>query len=78
MSFKTDRIKESILDEAVRFFVADVGLKIVEQAPCCVTFDGEKVGYVTITLSQEDHKFDVTLETREYEYWVRKFAEEFK
>jgi hypothetical protein len=78
MSFKTGRNRESILDEAVRFFVDDVGLKIVEQAPCCITFDGEKVGYVTIKPSQEAHKFDVTLETREFEYWVKKFAEECK
>jgi len=78
MSFKTNKDQEVILDETVKFFVDDVGLKIVEQTPCCITFNGDKVGYVTVTLTQEDHGYDVTVETREFEYWVKKFAQEFK
>lgn len=78
MSFKTNKDQKAILDEAVKFFVDDVGLKIVEQTPCCITFDGDKVGYVTVTLTQEDNGFDVTVETREFEYWAKKFTQEFK
>jgi len=28
-------------------------------------------------LEEEDNKFEVKLETREFEYWVKKFVEEF-
>lgn len=78
MSFKTDKDQKVILDKTIKYFVDKVGLKIFKQDPCCVTFNGDKVGYVTVTLSQEDNKFKVTLETREFEYWVKKFVGGFK
>jgi len=78
MSFKTDKDQKVILDKTIKYFVDEVGLKIVKQDPCCITFNGDKLGYVTVTLSQENNKFEVTLETREFEYWVKKFVEEFK
>lgn len=78
MSFETDKDREAILDKAIKYFVDEVGLKIAEQNSCCVTFNGGKVGYVTVTLAQEDKKFEVTIETREFEYWVKKFVKEFK
>ncbi len=78
MSFETDKDREAILDKAIKYFVDEVGLKIAEQNSCCVTFNGDKLGYVTVTLAQEDKKFEVTIETREFEYWVKKFVEEFK
>jgi len=78
MSFETDKDLEAILDKAIKYFVDEVGLKIAERNSCCVTFNGDKVGYVKVTLAQEDKKFEVKLETREFEYWVKKFVEEFK
>lgn len=78
MSFKTDIDQKAILDKAIKYFVDEVGLKIAEQNSCCITFNGDKVGYVTVTLAQEDNKFEVKLETREFEYWVKKFVEGFK
>lgn len=78
MSFETDKDREAILDKAIKYFVDEVGLKIAEQNSCCVTFNGDKAGYVTVTLAQEDKKFEVTIETREFEYWVKKFVKEFK
>ncbi len=78
MSFETKKGRKAILDKAIKYFVDEVGLKIAEQKPCCVTFNGDKVGYVTVTLTQEDNKFEVGIETREFEHWVKKFVKEFK
>ncbi|UCE95875.1 MAG: hypothetical protein JSV51_09280 [Candidatus Bathyarchaeota archaeon] len=78
--FESEKDQESILSEAIKYFVDEVGLKVIQQDPYCVTFngDGDKVGYVTVTLTQEGKKFQVKLETREFEYWVKKFVRKFK
>lgn len=80
MSFETEDDQRTILDKAIKYFTDTVGLEITEQDPCCVTFrmNRDQVGYVRLTLSQEDKKFKVTLETREFEYSVKKFSEASK
>jgi len=76
--FETKKGRKAILDKTIKYFVGEVGLKIAEQNPCCPTFNGDKVGYVTVTLTPEDNKFEVGIETREFEHWVKKIIKKFK
>ena len=78
MSFETEQSQKAVMDKTIKNFVDVVGLKIVEQDDCCITFDGDKVGYVTVRFAQKNNKLEVKLETREFEYPVKKFVEGFK
>jgi hypothetical protein len=79
VSFETKKDQKTILEKATRYFVDTVGLKLTEEAPCCLTFEAEgTIGYVRLTLSQKEKKFEVKLETREFDHWIKKFGEELK
>ena len=78
MSFETEQSQKAVMEKTIKNFVDVVGLKIVEQDDCCITFDGDKVGYVTVRFAQKNNKLEVKLETREFEYPVKKFVEGFK
>jgi hypothetical protein len=78
LRFKTKKGQKEILDEAIRFFQKNTGLKITESDSCSVLFGEMYTNYVMVSLSQEDDTFEVTVESREHEYTAQKFAEEFK
>ena len=78
ISFVTQKDQTEILDRAAEYFVNNVGLEVTERAECCIHFGGkDQVGYVKVTLSQKNEKFEVTVESREFEYWAKKFVKEF-
>lgn len=52
-----------------------LGLEIASETPQCLSFEGSG-GYVTAILCPEKNGTRVELETQEWEYHVRKFAEE--
>jgi len=78
VSFETKKDQEAVLDEAVKYFGDNVGLKIAERSSCCAFFGDYPRSYVRVTLSQKDQKFEVVVESKEFEYWAKRFAEEFK
>ncbi len=67
---------EEVLRRAEAFFGDDgLGLKIVEQSECCLSFEGSG-GHVTISAARCDpEKTEVDLETREWDYQVKSFME---
>ncbi len=78
VSFETKKDQKTILEKAKSYFIGTVGLKLAEEDPCCLTFESEgKLGYVRMTLTQMDKKFEVRLETREFDHWAKKFGEQF-
>ncbi|NIO06267.1 MAG: hypothetical protein GTN74_17175 [Proteobacteria bacterium] len=67
---------EEVLRRAEAFFGDDgLGLKIVEQSECCLSFEGSG-GHVTISAARCDpEKTEVDLETREWDYQVKSFMQ---
>jgi len=79
LSFETRKSQQEILDKAVEYFVDNVGLKVTERGDCCVHFaDENQIGYVKVTLTQKAEKFEVDVESREYDYHAKRFVSEFK
>ncbi len=79
LSFETRKSQQEILDKAVKYFVDNVGLKVTERGDCCVRFaDENQIGYVRVTLAQKGEKFEVDVESREYDYHAKRFVSEFK
>jgi hypothetical protein len=50
------------------------GLAEKERNPCCVSFEGAG-GYVAVSVVDEDKHRTVDVETREFEYQVKRFLE---
>jgi hypothetical protein len=65
-----------VLRRAEGFFGArGLGLKVLERNECCLSFEGGG-GHVTVTAARcEPHHTEVDLETREWDYQVKKFME---
>jgi hypothetical protein len=79
LSFETQKKQEEILDKAVRYFTEEVGLEVTERSDCCVHFqDRNQLGHIKVTLSQRDAKFEVDVESREYDYQAKQFVSKFK
>jgi hypothetical protein len=76
--FKTDKIQEEILNQAVEYFQNNTDLKITERTDCCVIMGEMYRNYVMVSLSQEEGGFEVKVESREHEYQAKKFVKEFK
>lgn len=74
LSFKTKKGRE-ILDDVERFFV-DKGLRTTEKGDCCIHMEGGG-GYVRVDLV-ENGETEVTLESREWDYQVKQFAEQHR
>ena len=71
---KQTRLKrEEIIARAVEFF-GEKGEQLEEKDRnrCCVYFEGGG-GYVSISIVEESHKRTLEIETREYEYQVKRF-----
>jgi hypothetical protein len=64
-----------VLDRAAEYFgEGGLGLEISSRDECCVSFAGGG-GHVTVTVT-EGEKTSVDVETREWDYHVRKFMAE--
>jgi len=67
---------DEVLRRAVDFFETELGLKVAERTECCLSFEGGG-GHVTVSAARcEPDRTDVDLETREWDYQVKKFMEE--
>ncbi len=60
-----------VLDRAAEYFGKELGLELSSRDDCCASFVGGG-GHVTITVA-EGQKTAVDLETREWDYQVKKF-----
>ena len=57
------------------FGIGGLGLELIERTDCCVSFEGSG-GHVTISAARcEPDTTEVDLETREWDYHVRRFME---
>ncbi|MGD0795599.1 MAG: hypothetical protein ABR958_08485 [Dehalococcoidales bacterium] len=69
---------EEVIERAVKFFGPQgYGLKVKEQAACCVEFEGGGGG-VGITAAAKDKGSTVSFETREWEIQVKDFIGKIK
>jgi hypothetical protein len=68
---------EEVLRRAHDFFGSErLGLELVERTDCCLSFEGGG-GHVTVSAARCKPDYaDVDLETREWDYQVKKFMEE--
>jgi hypothetical protein len=67
---------EEVIEKAkVYFGEGGLGLETTERNPCCVSFEGGG-GHVTVTASEGEKKTSVELETREWDYHVKRFMRE--
>ncbi len=67
---------DEVLRRAVDFFGTGLGLTVAERTECCLSFEGGG-GHVTVSAARcEPDRTDVDLETREWDYQVKKFMEE--
>ena len=73
MSVQTKMDNKVVIEKATDFFAKKNGLKATEQGDCCASFEGAG-GYVRVDVASNG-KTEVTLESREHEYLVKKFAE---
>jgi len=72
-SFETKEKPEDVVERARDYFGADgLGLSVAEESPCCIVFEGAG-GHVSVTASDEGAGAEVKLETREWDYHVKKF-----
>jgi hypothetical protein len=72
---QTRLTSQEIIDRAAGFFgKGGEGLTETERNPCCISFDGGG-GYVAVSISEEDGRRSVDVETREFEYPVKRFLE---
>jgi hypothetical protein len=72
-SVETKKSPEEAIRRAVDYFGEQgLGLSVGEEDPCCVTLQGGG-GHVFVAATQEEGKTTVELETREWDYHVKKF-----
>lgn len=74
-SVKTDLNSEEAIQKAVDYFgEKGLGLELVDQDPCCADFEGGG-GHVSVRVVTEEET-TVNLETREWDYHVKRFMKE--
>ena len=76
LSFETKNNRETIINKAITYF-EKAGLKLIEQADCCIFFESS-TGFVRVTLNEHEDKTEVEIESREYEYYAKDFINQFK
>jgi hypothetical protein len=76
-SVETDMSPEEVVEEALSYFgEGGLGLDLESKNPCCVHLTGGG-GHVSVTVEEGgDERSVVELETREWDYHVRKFMSE--
>lgn len=75
-SVETKLSPEDAIKKAVAHFGdGGLGLKADEQGPCCTYFEG-RGGHVRVTASAGKKRTAVELETREWDYHVKRFMRE--
>lgn len=73
---KTKLSKDKTVERVKQFFgKGGLGLEIKEETGDCLCFEGGG-GYVTTTVCSEEKKTRIELETREWEFQVKKFISE--
>ncbi len=74
---ETDLTAEELLDRARDFFGVggELGLPETGVQPGTVTF-GDETGFVSVAAANVDRRTEVTILTREYDHWVRRFIRE--
>ncbi|MDP2729941.1 MAG: hypothetical protein Q8O55_05615 [Dehalococcoidales bacterium] len=76
LNTRTKRKPEEVVKKAVEFFgPGGYGLKVTEQGDSCAAFEGGG-GEVRITTCVDDKGTSVDLESREWDYQLRKFTDE--
>jgi hypothetical protein len=74
LEVKTKQNPEKVVEKLKAYFGEDgLGLELKSDTPQCLNFEGAG-GYVTAVLCPEEETTRVELETREWEYHVKKFA----
>jgi hypothetical protein len=72
---ETTHSVDDVLGRASDFFGSQgLGLQEKERNSCCIAFEGGG-GYVSVTVVEAADKRDVDVESREWEYQVKKFLE---
>ncbi len=67
---------EEVIEKAKAYFgEGGLGLEVTERNPCCVYFAGGG-GHVTVTATEGEEKTQVDVETREWDYHVKRFIGE--
>jgi len=67
---------EKAVEMAIAYFgEASLGLEVIEQGPCCAYFEGGG-GHIYVTAGAGEKGTTVELETREWDYHVRRFMRE--
>ena len=70
---KTKLSQEEVIDRLKRYFgKGGLGLKITDETPQCLNFEGGG-GYVNATICLEEGKARLNLVTQEWDYQVKKF-----
>ncbi len=75
---KTELSVEGVFEKAITYFGEEgIGLELEEQTACCAYFSGAG-GHVSITVDADANgdQTAVHLETREWDYDVKRFMEE--
>jgi len=72
-SVETKKDPEKVVERAIDYFGEEgLGLSVTRENPCCATFEGGG-GHVMVTASRGDDKVEVEVETREWDYHVKRF-----
>jgi hypothetical protein len=75
-SVETKLSPEETIERAMAYFgEGGLGLEPTERNPCCVYFEGGG-GHVLVTAIAGEKKTTVELETREWDYHVKRFMRE--
>jgi len=77
---ETRRSPEEVIQLALTFFGEEgLGLSLTSEDGCCISFEGGG-GHVTVAAAREgtpgEHRTNVELESREWDYHVRRFMGE--
>jgi hypothetical protein len=73
---KQTRLKPpDVIERASEYFGEDgEGLEEKERNPCCISFEGAG-GYVAVSVVDEDKHRTIDIESREFDYQVKRFLE---
>jgi len=78
-SVETTQAPASVLEQAKVFFGpgGGLGLEVSREEECFLTFDGGG-GHVTVSAAECEGKTEVEIETREWDFQVKKFMRTLK